>query len=154
MNSGIFRHGSIFWEAVLKATNIFMFEVILGEIRIKNSSFLNEIWTAFGCLSTWSAFLSSKKHIQGFRRPPWKLSIFVFLVKLSCGFPKYKNGDFFQTQLPKNLRKHFTQNVNESLNHRWARGGVLPRLKKHFYDPPPLRFKMTPTPSEMAFDPL
>ena len=31
--------------------------------------------------------------------------------------------------------------------------GVLPRLKKFFYDPP-LRFKMTPTPSEMAFDPL
>ena len=31
-------------------------------------------------------------------------------------------------------------------------GGVLPRLKK-IYDPP-LRFKMTPTPSEMAFDPL
>ena len=33
-----------------------------------------------------------------------------------------------------------------------VRGGSTPSEKK-FYDPP-LRFKMTPTPSEMAFDPL
>ena len=31
-------------------------------------------------------------------------------------------------------------------------GGSTPS-EKNFYDPP-LRFKMTPTPSEMAFDPL
>ena len=31
-------------------------------------------------------------------------------------------------------------------------GGFYP-VWKFFYDPP-LRFKMTPTPSEMAFDPL
>ena len=40
--------------------------------------------------------------------------------------------------------------------HRWARGGgsggFYP-VWKFFYDPL-LRFKMTPTPSEMAFDPL
>ena len=31
--------------------------------------------------------------------------------------------------------------------------GVLPPLEKNFYDPPYVAFKMTPTPSEMAFDP-
>ena len=34
----------------------------------------------------------------------------------------------------------------------WLRGGY-PLLKK-IYDPPPLKLKMTPTPSEMAFDPI
>ena len=33
-----------------------------------------------------------------------------------------------------------------------GQGGSTPS-EKNFYDPP-LRFKMTPTPSEMAFDPL
>ena len=39
--------------------------------------------------------------------------------------------------------------------HRWARGGAgggYPLLKKNFMTP--LAFKSTPTPSEMAFDPL
>ena len=52
------------------------------------------------------------------------------------------------------LHKHVLLIIISTTVHRWARGGVgFYPVWKNLYDPP-LRFKMTPTPSEMAFDPL